>query len=401
MKVILLTVGFPYGDGEQFLETELPILAERCDEVHIVPYAFGVKDMVPRSVPKNVRLRTDLNELIYKRLYQLRDMPTLSLFADHPSDAIAFVRELLTIRPLSYTDIKKKYVFARAIEETLHEEGLFEGGAIGYSYWMTHTAFALARLKSRYPDSKMVSRSHGFDVFPDRQNKNRLPWYGDTLQGLDGVYPCSKTTASYTSDMYRGYKSKISHAYLGVKNQRMNRGSNDGVLRIVTCSSLKELKRVDAIAQAIKNVHRSIEWTHFGDGPERPTIESICSSFPSHVSMRLRGHVSHADVIGFYKNNPVDVFINFSETEALPVSLMEAMSFGIPCIAPDLGGIAELVDDSCGWLIDADCSIDELAKLIDAINPSNKSKRNAAIQKQRKLFNAGKNYGAFVIKNFS
>mgnify|MGYP000961838977 FL=1 len=44
---------------------------------------------------------------------------------------------------------------------------------------------------------------------------------------------------------------------------------------------------------------------------------------------------------------------------------MEACSFGIPCIATDVGGTKEIViDGKTGFLIDADFSTDKLAELI-------------------------------------
>jgi len=46
----------------------------------------------------------------------------------------------------------------------------------------------------------------------------------------------------------------------------------------------------------------------------------------------------HNDVLNYYASNPVDVFINTSSSEGLPVSIMEAMSFGIPVIATNVGG---------------------------------------------------------------
>lgn len=43
-------------------------------------------------------------------------------------------------------------------------------------------------------------------------------------------------------------------------------------------------------------------------------------------------------VYDFYRNNDVDVFVNLSESEGIPVSIIETISFGVPVVATDVGG---------------------------------------------------------------
>jgi colanic acid/amylovoran biosynthesis glycosyltransferase len=79
----------------------------------------------------------------------------------------------------------------------------------------------------------------------------------------------------------------------------------------------------------------------------------------------------------YYRNNPVDLFINTSSSEGLPVSIMEASSFGIPTIATNVGGTGEIVrDGETGFLLNADVSPKELADKIEqfALLPEGKKK---------------------------
>ena len=48
-------------------------------------------------------------------------------------------------------------------------------------------------------------------------------------------------------------------------------------------------------------------------------------------------------MLDYYKNNIIDIFINLSASEGIPVSIMDAISFGIPCIATNVGGTGEIV----------------------------------------------------------
>jgi glycosyltransferase involved in cell wall biosynthesis len=61
--------------------------------------------------------------------------------------------------------------------------------------------------------------------------------------------------------------------------------------------------------------------------------------------------VTHDAVRDFYLTQPVDVFVNASTTEGVPVSIMEAMSFGVPVVATDVGGTGELVNSRNGALL--------------------------------------------------
>ena len=108
------------------------------------------------------------------------------------------------------------------------------------------------------------------------------------------------------------------------------------------------------------------------------------------------GNVSNSDVIDFYRKTPVDLFVNVSDTEGLPVSIMEAISFGIPVLATDVGGVSEIVKINFnGELLHVDFSDGDFASAIKMYYQSGEEKKKTRRQNARlyweQNFNAEKN----------
>ena len=160
--------------------------------------------------------------------------------------------------------------------------------------------------------------------------------------------------------------SKINR--LGVYDRGLNPISTSRVIRIVSVSNLIPLKRVHLILEALELIEtKNIEWFHFGDGPLFHTIEKQSKSLRNNIGVKLMKWVPNSVILDFYLNNHIDLFINVSETEGVPVSIMEAFSFGIPCFATNVGGTAEIVNKTNGCLVDKDFKINELSEFITNI----------------------------------
>ena len=97
----------------------------------------------------------------------------------------------------------------------------------------------------------------------------------------------------------------------------------------------------------------------------------------------------------------VDLFVNLSTTEGLPVSIMEAMAHRIPAIATEVGGTPEIVIDGTNWsfIIELNFSNEQLVNAIKKIyflDVKHKEKINEnAYETSRKYFDAEKNYNDF------
>jgi glycosyltransferase involved in cell wall biosynthesis len=118
------------------------------------------------------------------------------------------------------------------------------------------------------------------------------------------------------------------------------------------------------MVEALHQVQRPVHWVHFGDGPDLAALKERAGTLPDHVQVDWRGAVPNSIVLGHFQDHPVDLFVLLSDDEGVPVSLMEAASFGIPLLASDVGGVGEVVTPGSGRLVPRDIRPDVLAATI-------------------------------------
>jgi glycosyltransferase involved in cell wall biosynthesis len=129
-----------------------------------------------------------------------------------------------------------------------------------------------------------------------------------------------------------------------------------------------------------------------GDGPEKERLEQAIKLLPENIKFSILGQLDNSEVIAYYKRVFVDGFISLSESEGLPVSMMEAISFGIPILARNVGGVSEIVNEITGILINQ--YDDPGQKMSEFL--SKKWDRQAIIAYQHEYFDAMKNYSNFT-----
>src|SRR5690606_9684070 len=87
------------------------------------------------------------------------------------------------------------------------------------------------------------------------------------------------------------------------------------------------------------------------DGPDVARSRGLVRSPERGSQVVLLGAVAHEELMAQSLPRLGDVFITASETENQPVSLLEAMAFGLPVIGPRARGIPELVEHGRNGLL--------------------------------------------------
>lgn len=360
-EIWLFTTAYPYGLGEPYLEAEVQELARRFERVVIVPLNAEGR---ARSLPQGVQvLHWPASPVATIGLGGLFRMPRI---------AVRLLREARGsgARAMPWRDAFNltRQVLNRVVmlRRTLLKDRT-PGATLLYAYWLFDQAAMLAVLHTLDPRWRAVARVHGFDLFPARSPWGHFPFRDLTVAQLDAVYAPSAHALGVLRAAHPDHAGKFHLARLGTSDQGAGPWSPAPVLRVVSCSNLVELKRVDRIVEALARVNAPVEWTHFGDGPEQARITELVQALPSNVRADLRGGVPNAAVLAHYRGRPVDLFLHLSRTEGgVPVALQEAASFGIPLVAADAGGVAELVGARTGILLPADPTAAAVAQVLDS-----------------------------------
>ena len=102
------------------------------------------------------------------------------------------------------------------------------------------------------------------------------------------------------------------------------------------------------IASEIAKTTDEIRFELAGEGPEKEHIRGLIQKFNVGEVFTLKGFVD--DIKTFYMG--LDLYINTSWHEGLPMSILEAMAHGLPVVASNTGGLIEIVKDGLnGYLI--------------------------------------------------
>lgn len=409
--LVMITSSFPFGSGESFIESEISFHESKFDRIIILPIELDPNAELTRAVPENAeyynvsvkKQKIARTGDILKGVHNLV-VPTEYLRYDRQAIGTSLRRRMF----FEYFCNRSQRSFGEC-KSVLEKCGLDEYDSITvYSYWFFVTALVGVKLKeylsSFCPDVELVARAHRYDVYENANVLGYLPLRRYLLEKYDAVYPCSDSGTKFITEKYPEYSSKVKTAYLGTFDHGLSKQSENG-LHIVSCSQVKDVKRVDEIVDIIelfaKSGNRNIKWTHIGTGNREAELKKAVKLKLNGVETELLGKLPNTEVCEYYRKNPVDLFISASKSEGLPVSMMEAASFGVPILSTNVGGVSELVCDGFnGWLLDEDAEIGEFVRILDRFYDMEKSERevyrNNIRQTWEKGFDASRSFRDFL-----
>lgn len=383
---------YPYGNGETFLTQELDEISKIFDSVFILP---NHQHQDKRELPKNVKLI----DIKFESSASIS-----STFLKNPSLLVILFYEIIYSKHrFTYIKQYKQYLIniAIAYNQTLalKEKLDIKINDTLYSYWLNDWAIRLSILKKWYfKKINLISRIHGYDFDEIQTNNVFHPLRNFVLSQYNKIVSVSDYGKHYVQKKYPKFKNKIFTSYLGNKSSISNLiESKEYVL--VSCSNIIHLKRLDIIIDILQHIELPINWIHFGTGELELSLKEKAQILPSNIKVDWKGHVSNDKILEFYSQNAVSLFINTSDYEGLPYSMIEAINYGIPICGRNICGIPEIVNDQTGILLEKEIDSKNSANLISDFL-MNKSKDQLFRIKVKESFethfNSEKNYKSFI-----
>ncbi len=353
-----------------FLKHEIHFLTKSFENIQLIPLSEG------KWTDQNFFPNIFIEKHLSKQLINQKKRP-FSNFQKYFSRF--FIHEILSIPKNKFIFYNLKHTFwvfnlAVLIKNWLvdyfYKNDLDVEDCLIYTYWFNYSSVGACLFKSINPSIKIITRLHGGDLYEERKKGRYFPFRVFCNQLLDRLFFISDQGKDYYSIRYPTISKKFFVSRLGVPDPGFTTSpSNDGNIRLVSCSFLLPIKRIHLIVQGLICLcemmpDKEIFWFHFGNGPLMTEIQMLLESKSKNLIPQLFGYVNNNEILNFYHKNHIDLFINTSASEGVPVSIMEAQSCGIPVIAPNIGGIPEIVSKENGYLLTQDPTNVEISEKI-------------------------------------
>jgi glycosyltransferase involved in cell wall biosynthesis len=399
--LVLLSDNYPNSNGEFFLDDEINIISSKFEKITVL--CASEKNNSQRPIPKNVQvIEPHKISLLKHILLRFQGLFFLPLWNEILSLKKSYG---LSTNFLFFKILLEDFVRSSILMQTLHQHQLTNPSKhILYSYWHDYKALAVARIRKK-TGCPAIARCHRWDIYFYANNPPYLPYRKFILKELSVTCSISEDGISYLRQIHNfQIQDKIVLSRLGkINNKRPQlQNRNTDIITICSCSTIINVKRVRLIVDVIADLTKdnNVKWLHFGDGCLKEEVMNYASINLPTGTYEFKGICPNNDIMNFYASNYIDLFVNLSESEGIPVSIMEAQSAGIPVLATNVGGTSEIVNNENGFLVEKDFNLEDVVsiiqKYISSTDEEKQQKRNASYENWKQNYNAETNYNEFV-----
>ena len=227
---------------------------------------------------------------------------------------------------------------------------------VGDPVW--ERAYSKAKISESFDEFQV--KNYGFSI--SLQKKVR----SFSIKKSDIVVTPSKHLKNFILNL--GFKNKIEIINNGVfiPEENTNIFTNDQI-NITIVSRLVSHKNIEKIIKAISDLNSPlINLNIIGDGPELNQLQKISLESNNKDNIIFHGKLNRDEINHIFLNS--DIYIQASNYEGLPHSLLEAMSYGIPVLCTPVGECKEILgNEDRGYILDLPVSKNNIKSKISQI----------------------------------
>ena len=227
---------------------------------------------------------------------------------------------------------------------------------VGDPVW--ERAYSKAKISESFDEFQV--KNYGFSI--SLQKKVR----SFSIKKSDIVVTPSQHLKNFILNL--GFKNKIEIINNGVfiPEENTNIFTNDQI-NITIVSRLVSHKNIEKIIKAISDLNSPlINLNIIGDGPELNQLQKISLESNNKDNIIFHGKLNRDEINHIFLNS--DIYIQASNYEGLPHSLLEAMSYGIPVLCTPVGECKEILgNEDRGYILDLPVSKNNIKSKISEI----------------------------------
>ena len=227
---------------------------------------------------------------------------------------------------------------------------------VGDPVW--ERAYSKAKISESFDEFQV--KNYGFSI--SLQKKVR----SFSIKKTDIVVTPSQHLKNFILNL--GFKNKIEIINNGVfiPEENTNIFTNDQI-NITIVSRLVSHKNIKKIIRAISDLNDPLIYLNIiGDGPELNQLQKISLESNNKDNIIFHGKLNRDDINHIFLKS--DIYIQASNYEGLPHSLLEAMSYGIPVLCTPVGECKEILgNEDRGYILDLPVSKNNIKSKISQI----------------------------------
>lgn len=250
------------------------------------------------------------------------------------------------------------------------------------SKYIVSTRYDFSALLSKYgnDNSVKIAQEHHYH----NNNKRYINILKNKYYNIDFLFALTKTLEKdYKKFLIKNKHTKVVLVpnmlyYIPSKQSKLDKKN------IITISRLDYGKRNDDIIKAFSKIKEN-DWKLYiiGDGKEFNNLNKLINDLNMNDRIILTGYKNKEEIEEYMLKS--SLFLMASETEGLPMVLLEAMSYGIPCIAYEIAsGVNDIIDNNKNGYIIKNRNEEEYIEKIEKVINDSKLRNELGIEAKNK-----------------